>query len=134
MGFESVPTHGKVSRIEKAGVKMAFTDGWNLSIAVDMADKTAQGDEWKSGLPGQKGWSGQINGSFAPGNTEHKAIIDNIIATTPVLLTDVSFVPDTGASSLSGNLYINSLAITTALGAVNKFVASFTGDGALSIV
>ena len=79
MAYTSTPTHGKTARIEKNNVAIHFTDGWTLDTSLDMADVSKQGQQWKEGLPGQGGWSGSMSGFLVLGNTEHKALHDNII-------------------------------------------------------
>ena len=134
MAGNTTPIHGKVARVEKNGTEMEFTDGWTVDVALDMADKSRQGQHWKEALPGQAGWSGSFSGQAVMGNTEQKAIFDNIITATPgTKLTDMEFNLEDSDDYLSGNLYITGVSIDARVGDVVKFTANFQGDGALSL-
>ena len=135
MAFNVAPFHGKACRVEYGGTKMAYSLGWSITANLEMADQTAQGDAWKTGLPGLASWSGSFNGHFVAGNTEQKVFFDNIVSATPgVQLTTCKFLLDADTNAYIGNVYITSLAITTAIGGVVGFTVNFAGDGALSLV
>ncbi len=135
MAFNSVPFHGKVCRIEYGGTKMNYSLGWNVNIALEMADSTSCGDIWKTGLPGMAGWTGSFNAHFVAGNTEQKAFFDNIISATPgVKLTTVKFLLDADTNAIIGDIYIIGLGITTTIGAVVSAAINFQGDGAPQLV
>jgi hypothetical protein len=55
----------------------AYCQGWNASFTLDMADITAQGDKWKTNLPGIPGGSGSIDKMFIGGG----ALLDEIAET-----------------------------------------------------
>lgn len=134
MAYNTTPFHGKVCRIEKNGTKMSYSLGWSITANVEMADQTAQGDSWKTGLPGLASWSGSFNMHFVAGNTEQKAFFDNIVAAAPgTKLTDVKFLLDADTNAYTGNIYITSLAINTAIGSVVSATVNFQGDGALTL-
>ena len=134
MAGNTTPIHGKVCRTEKGGVVMDFTEGWTIDVSLDMADISRQGQDWKEALPGQAGWSGSFSGQVVMGNTEQKAIFDNIIAATPgTKLDDMEFnLEDTG-DYLSGDLYITGVSISPAVGDKVGFTVNFQGTGALSL-
>ena len=134
MAGNTTPIHGKVCRVEKNSVNMDFTDGWNIDVALDMVEISRHGQDWKEQLPGQAGWSGSFSGHAVMGNTEQKAIFDNIIAATPgTKLTDMEFTLEDSGDYLSGNLYITGVSINASVGDKVSFTANFVGDGALSL-
>lgn len=134
MAYNTVPFHGKLARIEKGGTKVEFSADWNIQVQLDMADASRQGQHWKEGLPGQAGWSGSMNYQLVLGNTEQKALVDNIIAATPgTKLTDIKFLLDADTNALTGNLFVTSLNITSSVGDIVKGSFNFQGDGALSV-
>ena len=134
MAYNTVPFHGKVCRIHKNNVAMSYTKGWNVNVSLDMADQTSQGDNWKSALPGAAGWSGNFAIYFVAGNTEQKAIFDNIVTATPgTKLTDINFILDATANALTGDIYITGLNVGAEMGGVVAADVSFQGDGALTL-
>lgn len=133
MAFSTERKHGMVARVEKGGVKMEFTDGWDITVNLDMSDASRQGQGWKEGLPGQAGWSGSFSGQYVPGNPEQKAIYDNIVCATPgTKLTDMKFLQGVDTQAFTGDLFITSANITGRLGDAMKFTVNFQGEGPLS--
>lgn len=134
MAGNTIPIHGKVARTEKNGVVMEWTDGWAITITLDAAETSRQGQHWKEYIAGQAGWTGTISGSYVPGNTEQKAFMDNIIAAIPgAILTDVDFnLEDTG-DYLAGNLLITNFVIDGRIGDKILFTLSILGTGALAL-
>lgn len=134
MAFNTTPFHGKKVRIEKNDVAMEFTKGWSISVSLDMADISRNGQDWKEGLPGMGNWSGSMEAHFVPGNTEQKAFIDNIIAAVPgTKLTDVKFLLDDSTNAFTGNLYITGVSVSPNLGSEVGYSINFQGDGALTL-
>jgi predicted secreted protein len=134
MAYNTTPYHGKASRVEKNDVAMSFTDGWQISASVDMADISSQGDSWKTGIPGLGSWNGSFSGHFVAGNTEQKAIFDNIVTATPgTKLTDMKFLLDGATNAFTGNIYVTSISVNPALGGKTGFTVNFQGDGALTL-
>jgi hypothetical protein len=134
MAFNTVPFHGKLCRVEKNGTAMDFSEGWTINVTLDMADSSRAGQYWKEGLPGQASWNGTMPVQFVAGNTEQKALYDNIISATPgTKLTDVKFLLDGTTNGHTGDIYITGLAITGSLGGVVKGTLNFQGNGALAL-
>lgn len=134
MAYNTTPFHGKLCRVEKNNVAMSYSDGWQLTVNLEMADTSQVGQSWKEGIPGQGSWSGSFGGSFVPGNTEQKAFFDNLVAATPgTKLTDVKFLLDTSSNAFTGDIYLTSINITGQLGNKVGFTANFQGDGALTL-
>lgn len=134
MAYNTTPYHGKAARVEKNDVAVDFTEGWNISTALDMADISRQGQDWKEGLPGQGSWSGSFSGQFVMGNTEQAAFVNNIVTATPgTKLTDVKFLLDTSTNALTGNIYITGVDFNNTVSDDGSFTVNFAGDGALSI-
>ena len=114
MAYNTVPFHGKMCRVEKNDVAMEFSEGWNLGVQLDMAEKNRAGQHWKEGLPGQAGWQGSFGFQLVLGNTEQKAFLDNLITATPgTKLTDVKFLLDVATNAYVGNLFIMGVSIDT---------------------
>lgn len=134
MAYNTTPFHGKVARVEKNDVAMDFSEGWNLSVNLDMADVSRQGQDWKEALPGQAGWNGSFSGRLVLGNTEQKAFFDNLITATPgTKLTDVKFLLDANTNAFTGNIYITGFNTSPAVGDKVNFTINFQGDGALTV-
>ena len=134
MAYNTTPFHGRKCRVEKNNVAMAYSEGWTINCSLDMADITAQGDAWKTGLPGFASWNGSFNGMFVAGNTEQKAFFDNLAAAAPgTKLTDVKFLLDAATNALTGNIYMTGLSVTGNQGDKCTFSVNFTGDGALTL-
>jgi predicted secreted protein len=132
-GYNTVPFLGLVSRVEKNNVAMNFTKGWNINVEVDLDGQVYQGDIWETLIAGKARWSGSFSGDLVAGNTEQKAIIDNIVTATPgAQLTDIKFLLDGSTNALTGNLRVASMAFGAADGRAN-FTCNFKSDGALSI-
>lgn len=134
MAYNTTPFHGKKCRIEKNDVAVEYTEGWNLSVALDMSAIPRQGQDWKEALPGQAGWTGSFVAHFVAGNTEQKAFLDNIVAAIPgVQLTDVKLLLDAATNAFTGNLYITGFTINPTVGDKVSITFNFQGDGALSL-
>jgi len=137
MAFNTVPLHGKVSRARKNGVNIAFSADISLNVKLDTAEQSSQGDNWKAFCAGMGEFDGTIKFYFVPGNTEQKALQDNIIAAGPgTVLTDVSIVPDGGttANQFTGNIILTSFALTANMGAVVDVTYTYKGTGAPGFV
>lgn len=134
MAYNTVPFHGKACRVKKNATSMSYTLGWNITATLEMADQSACGDAWKTGLPGLASWSGSFNGHFVAGNAEQIAIFNNLVTAAPgTKLTDMKFLLDAATNGYTGNVYITSISISPAIGAVVPFTVNFQGDGALTL-
>jgi len=131
MAYSSAPTHGKVARFEKNNVAIDFTGGWNINFNIEMSDKSRQGQHWKEGLPGQGSWGGDLSGQLVLGNTEQKALHDNLVTATPgTLLTDLKLLINGTTEGWDGDMYLTGLAVSAPLGGVVDVKIDFQGDGA----
>ena len=134
MSYNSSPFHGKLARIEKNNVAISYSVDWSINANLDMADISSQGDSWKTGLPGMGSWSGSMTFHFVAGNTEQKALMDNLIIATPgTKLTDIKFLLDSSTNAFTGNIYLTSAAVSTSMGDVVNISFNFQGDGALTL-
>lgn len=134
MAYNTTPFHGKLCRVEKNNVAMAYSRGWQITVPLDMADISAQGDSWKTGLPGLAGWSGSFEAYFVPGNTEQKAFFDNLVTATPgTKLTDVKFLLDGSTNAFTGDIFITGLSIPANIGGTVTVTINFQGDGPLTL-
>jgi len=134
MAYNTTPFHGKDARVEKGDTAMDYSAGWNINVQLDMADANRQGQDWKEGLPGQAGWSGDFSAQIVLGNTEQKAFVDNLVTASPgTKLTDVKFLLDGSTNAFTGNIYITGCSIGAPVGGVATYTFNFQGDGALSV-
>ncbi len=134
MSHATTPTHGSTCRVEKNTVVMDFTEGWTIHAAVNLEEVARQGQKWKGRLPGQGEWNGSFNGQLVLGNTEQKAIVDNIINASPgTKLSDVEFNLDSTLNYFSGDIYIQSIDISAPVSGKLAFTVNFVGDGAISL-
>jgi hypothetical protein len=134
MGYNTAPFHGKVVKIRKNTTDISYSCDWSINAKVDMADISSLGDAWKTALPGLASWDGSMKFHFVAGNTEQKALMDNIITAAPgTKLTDIKFVLDAQANQFTGNIYLTSIAIKGDLGAIVDVDFNFQGDGALTL-
>ena len=134
MAYNTTPFHGKVCRVEKNNVAMDFSKGWNLSVALEMADASRAGQAWKEGVPGMASWNGSFEADFVAGNTEQKAFFDNLVAAAPgTKLTDAKFLLDATTNAYTGNIYITGISINGSMGGVVSASINFQGDGALAL-
>ena len=134
MAGNTVPIHGKVARTDKNGTLLDFTEGWDISVELDLDDTSRQGQHWKESLPGQAGWTGNISAQLVTANTEQAALLNNIIAAVPgTLLTDMKFMLEDTGDYLNGDLYLTSLPITAGVAGKVTVSWAFTGNGVLSL-
>lgn len=134
MAYNTTPFHGKLARTEKNDVAIDYSVDWNINVTVDMADTSRQGQSWKEGIPGMGSWSGSANFHFVAGNTEQKALMDNIVTATPgTKLTDVKWLLESATSAFTGDIYLTSMAVTTSVGDKVNCSFNFQGDGAPSL-
>jgi len=128
------PIHGKVARAAKNSVNIAGTNGWDITVNLDLDEVTAQGENWKKFIAGCAEWEGSIECNFDPSNTEQKALMDNIVSATPgVLLTDMEFQLEDSGDYFSGDLYITSFPVRTNVAGKVGCTFSFKGNDALSL-
>jgi len=134
MAYTSTPTHGKTARAEKNDTAIDYVGEWSLNFNLDMADHSRQGQSWKEGTPGQAGGTGSLRGSCVLGNTEQKALHDNLVTATPgTKLTDMKFLVDGSTEGWSGNLYVTSMVVSAGVGDVVTIAFDFQLDGAWSV-
>ena len=134
MAYNTAPFHGKVARVEKNGTLMEFTEGWEIDAEVEFDDSTYQGDNWEDQLAGIGKWTGKITGAFVAGNTEQKALYDNIINATPgTKLTDMQFNLDASTNAFTGNIHITKVSVKTSVRGKVPFEIDFKGSGAISL-
>lgn len=134
MAYNTVPFHGKVTRVEKNDVAMDYEGGWNIDISLELAAALRKGQHWKEWVPGMGEWGGNFTILLVLGNTEQKAFADNIIAATPgTKLTDVKFLLDGATNAITGDIFITSFPISSPIGDNVKVTVAFKGNGAPSL-
>lgn len=131
MAYSTTVTHGKTARTEKNDVAVDFTTDFSLDTALDLADSSRQGQHWKEAIPGMAGMTGTIEMYLVLGNTEQKALHDNIITATPgTLLTDVKFLINGSTEGWSGDFYVTGFGTSAGIGDNVKASVSVTLNGA----
>ena len=134
MAFSSTPTHGKTARSEKGNTAIDYMGEWTLNFNLAMADTSRQGQSWTEGLPGQASGTGSINGSAVLGNTQQKALHDNLVTATPgTKLTDMKFLINGSTEGWNGNLYVISMPVSAGVGDRVTLQFDFQMDGAWSV-
>jgi hypothetical protein len=134
MAGNTAPIHGRVCRIDKGGTLIDYSVDWSINVSVDLSDASRQGQTWKENLAGQAGATGSMTFHFVAGNTEQKALMDNIVTASPgTKLTDIKFMLEDTGDYFSGNLFINGFSTTTTVGDTVNCSFDFTIDGALSL-
>jgi len=134
MAFNTTPFHGKVARIEKNDVPVDYSIGWSLDVSLDMDDASRQGQDWKEHIPGLAGASGTMEYNLVLGNTEQKALVDNIVTASPgTKLTDIKFLLDGSTNAFTGDIYVTGLNVPANIGGIVKGSFPFVLDGALTV-
>ena len=133
MAFNTIPFHGKKVRFEKNGTAVDYAMPWTLNVTVDMADSTPAGASWKNGVPGLKAWSGTLPMMFVAGNTEQKALMDNVLADESVLVTDIKLLLDGSTNAFTGNMWLTGLGVNPSMSDKVGSSINFQGDGALAL-
>lgn len=131
MAFNTVPFSGRIARVRKNTTMINYSSDWSINITVEMGDASSQGDIWKASMPGMASWTGSATFHFVAGNTEQKALMDNIINAAPgTKLTDIKWVLDAQANQITGDIYLTSMAVKADKGGVVDVSFNFQGDGA----
>lgn len=134
MAYNTAPFHGKLARTEKNDVAMGFTEGWKIDGDVGYDDSTYQGDSWEDQVVSFGKWTAEFSGAFVAGNTEQKAIFDNIVTATPgTKLTDMKFLLESSTSAFTGDLHVLGLSVDASKAGKVKFTVKCKGAGALSL-
>ena len=134
MAYNTTPFHGKIARIEKNDVAVDFSIGYSLDVSLDMADASRQGQDWKEFVPGMAGANGTMEYQLVLGNTEQKALVDNIITATPgTKLTDIKFLLDGSTNAFTGDIFVTGFSVNTTIGDVVKGSFPFVLNGALAV-
>ena len=134
MAYNTTPIHGKIAVLRKNTTNVSFAADWSINVKVDSAEYSSLGDAWKSFGAGLAEWSGAITCHFVAGNTEQKALMDNIVAAAPgTVLTDVKFVLDATANQFNGSIILTSMAVKVDKGAYVDMSFNFQGTGALTL-
>jgi hypothetical protein len=134
MAYNTVPFHGRLARVEKNDVAVDFSVDWSISVSVDLADSNRQGQAWKENVVGQSGATGSCTFHFVAGNTEQKAMMDNIITASPgTKLTDIIFLLDGSTNGFTGDIFLNGFSTSGAVGDTVNCSFDFTYDGAIAI-
>jgi predicted secreted protein len=121
--------HGKDGRVLIGASTMGSTVSWSLDISGETADKSAQGDTWKSHLAGLSGWSGTVEAHFDDDDAAQSAAAILSSAT-------MHFYPEgtgTPKPDWNGTATITGINYSTPIGDVVKVSFNFEGDGALDL-
>jgi len=131
MGY---PIHGKVARFEKNSVLTDLTTGWTINTSLDLAEITAQGDNWRDYIAGLNEWDGSLEVTFDPSNTQQVALVNNIIAATPgTKLTDIEWTLEDTGDYFSGDVFLTGFSTAPNISGGVTATFTFKGSGALSL-
>jgi len=134
MAGNTAPLHGRVCRIDDGGTLIDYSVDWSISVAVDLSDASNQGDAWKENVVGQSGWSGSMTFHLVAGNTQQKAMLDNIVTASPgTKLTDIKFMLEDTGDYFSGDIFVNGFSTSTTIGDTVNCSFDFTGDSTLAL-
>jgi hypothetical protein len=134
MAGNTAPIHGRVCRIDDGGSLIDYSVDWSINASIDLSDASRQGQAWKENVVGQGGWNGSMTFHFVAGNTEQKALLDNIITASPgTKITDLKFMLEDTGDYFSGNIFLNGFATSASVGDTVNCSFDFTGDGALAL-
>ena len=134
MAYTTTPTHGKTARLEKNDVAVDYIGAWNLNFNLDLAAVERQGQDWKENNAGQGSWGGDFKGHCVLGNTEQKALHDNLVTATPgTKLTDMKFLIDGSTEGWNGDIFIASINASAPVGGNVDLAFTFVGDGAPTV-
>lgn len=117
-----------------AGAVGEVTD-WGITTAQEVLETTKMGDAWRGFVGGVAQWTGQASANLDYSNANQKAIVDKMVTATPASTTTaIEFITSsTGPKKFTGNVLVQQLSLTQALGAVAKIQFSFQGSGALVV-
>ena len=133
MVFRSTPFHGKLARTEVGGTATDYTTGWSITMNQAMADASRQGKNWTEALPGQASWNGDVSMEFVPGNTQQKALLDNLLAGTGVLLTTVKFLLEDGTHAFIGDIFLIGFSVNPGLDGTVMWTITWQGNEEVAI-
>lgn len=133
MAVNTSPIHGKYAKVtDSSGNLIGYSTDWSLTISNAVSDASRQGQDWEEKDAGQNKFSGSMNFLYVMGNTEQKALHDNIIkATGPSVAYAVRFYVDS-TQYYSGSIVISSININTTKSDNVKHSVSFEGTGAIA--
>lgn len=117
--------------------KVAYLIDWSMNVAVDMADASRAGQNWKEALPGQAGGSGSANAHFIATETLYLNLKNAIDGGNKYFLLQL-FTWD-ASQDQTGDHYnawaiFTSFALTGAINAVVKEAINFQIDGEIAFV
>lgn len=115
--------------------KVAYLTNWALTITLEMADKTAMGDAWKSALPGLASGSGSIGAYYVATQTLWNCLAKTIAAGAKYYLLQL-FTYDPAADQTGDHFNVwgafTSFALNPSISAVVAETLNFTVEGAIS--
>lgn len=120
-------TEGK---FEVEAVEVGGLIDYTLNITVTPGDTSKIGTPWESVVELGKGWSVDINCHYNPDDPVQGALI-TAYTSGNVAFSSISCFEDASVMHY-GSALLTSAVITKSVGGVDKFAASFKGDGALS--
>jgi len=124
--------HGKNASVKLNTHTVAYMTDWTITASLDVADSSALGDDWRTGVAGLASWNGTMNGHFDLTDTEQAAIHDALVTSSPtgIVSTARFYVNDT--NYYSGTIIITGVNPSAGIGDLVKLSITFQGSGALS--
>jgi predicted secreted protein len=124
--------HGKDASFKLNTHVVGEATDWTISASLDIADSSAMGDDWKSGVAGMASWSGSANMHFDLTDTYQAAVHDALVTASPTgSITTARFYVN-ASNYYSGSILITGVNPTAGIGDLVKLSVSFQGTGALS--
>ena len=115
--------------------KVGYLIDWTLNVALDMADASRMGQQWKEALPGQAGGSGAANGYFIATETLYNNLAESIASGEKYFLVQLfNYDPDQDQTGDHINAWVtfNSFNLTPTINDVVKETVNFQIHGPIS--
>jgi len=101
-----------------------------LTVNVDAGDTSKIGTAWAGAIELGKNWSIAINCNYNPADTGQGLLLA-AYTSGPAVFTALSLYEDASAAH-TGSGVLTSAVVTKSVGGVDKFSATFAGNGALA--
>lgn len=119
-----------VLKLGASPTAVAELTGFTIQTTIGMLDDTAQGDTARThvsdALPD---FSGSMRGHYFPGDTNGQAAV---IEGATLAFEGAPIGTTTGLAKLSGTIIVGGVTITSDMGAIVNFEATFQGTGGLT--
>lgn len=121
--------HGKNGIVKVGANTVAEITDWSYEISGEVADDTAQGDDWNTHLAGQKSWTGEATANFDPTDTNGQLALSELASVT---LNLYAYGSDTGKKYKQGTATVTKVGVSVPLRNKVTRTFSFQGNGPLT--